>query len=819
MADKSKRSTAIEVTDRGVPAAPTWPAGAPQGASHALQESLQFQGEGEEEGLDWRRYFAAVYRYKWLILLVTAAGTGAGTVAARHLYKYEYSAQAKLWIQDENGGAGRNQGPLRSSLLLEDYSWVELLETYAVLEEVVRERFLYLSFPPQHVSLFHSIRLKERVRPGAYRLEVDSLGRAVTVSTQSGILVERSAVGDSIGASSLGVAWAPPADSLPPGLSADFSVVTYRIAAQRLKNRLNAWIDRDGSFMTVTLEGWDADEVANTLNAVIERYVALTADIKRARLGELRGILEEQLQIARQHLVSSEDALERFRVATITLPSEPASPVAPGLRLTEDPVFNNFFQMRVEEEQLRRDRLELQRILASVGSRLSTNAVEVIPSVRISSQVTVLLGVLTDKRAELQALQTRYTDEHPEVKRLIEEVEELELESIPAALGTLLSTVTTRRAELARRLASASQDLQRIPPRVIERSRLERARDIAEDLFTTLSQRYEEARLGEASSIPDVRILDRAVAPRSPNENDAPRFIFLAFAGSLGAALCGAILLDRLGRRVQYPTEVTRDMGLTILGSIPRVHHQNGKQDARDLHQVVEALRAIRMSLMHAYGGPMPLMLTVTSPGPAEGKSFVTSNLAIAYAEAGLRTLLIDGDVRRGHLDRMFHRARKPGLTDFLAGANSSDQVMYRTGYPGLSFIPCGTRHERAPDFLGATAMNDLLQGVREEFGVILVDSPPMTAGVDPLLLATATGNLMLVLRPGTSDRHLAEAKLAELERMPIRVLGAVLNDVRSSPVSRYYHEYSSYGLPGYEAKDEGGGEEDASKLLPRPTG
>ena len=115
--------------------------------------------------------------------------------------------------------------------------------------------------------------------------------------------------------------------------------------------------------------------------------------------------------------------------------------------------------------------------------------------------------------------------------------------------------------------------------------------------------------------------------------------------------------------------------------------------------------------------------------------------------------------------------------------------------------------------------MNDLLQGVREEFGVILVDSPPMTAGVDPLLLATATGNLMLVLRPGTSDRHLAEAKLAELERMPIRVLGAVLNDVRSSPVSRYYHEYSSYGLPGYEAKDEGGGEEDASKLLPRPTG
>jgi capsular exopolysaccharide synthesis family protein len=817
MAKKNKRSTAIEVAHRGVPAAPAWPAGPPERGAHAAREDLRTPGE--EEGLDWRRYFAAIYRYKWLILLVTAAGTGAGVVATRQLYQYEYSAEAKLWIEDEEGGSGRNQGPLRSSLLLDPYSWIELLETYAVLEEVVRDHYLYVSFPPQDSSLFHSLTLKERVRPGAYRLEVDGTDRTVTVSTRRGILVERSAVGDSIGAENLGFEWAPPADSLPAGLSAEFSVVTYRLAAQRLKSRLNAWIDRDGNFMTVTLEGWNPDEVANTLNAVIERYVALTADIKRVRLGELTGIIEQQLRIARQNLITTEDALESFRVATITLPSEPASPVAPGLRMTEDPVFNNFFQMRVEEEQLRRDRVELQRILASAGSRLSTNAVEVIPSVRTSSQLTALLEALTEKRAELQALRTRYTDEHPEVVRLVEEVEELELESIPTALGTLLSTVTNRQAELTRRLQSASQDLQRIPPRVIELSRLERARDIAEDLFTTLSQRYEEARLGEASSIPDVRILDRAVAPRSPNENEASRFILMAFAGSLGLAVLGAVVLDRSGRRIQYPTEVTRDMGLTILGSIPRVHRRNGRQDARDLHQVVEALRAIRMSLMHAYGGPMPLMLTVTSPGAAEGKSFVTSNLAIAYAEAGLTTLLVDGDVRRGHLHRMFHRSRKPGLTDFLVGAAPRDQVVHRTGYPGLSFVPCGTRQERAPDFLGSAAMYDLLQGVREEFGVILVDSPPMMAGVDPLLLASATGNLMLVLRTGTSDRHLAEAKLAELERMPIRVLGAVLNDVRSSPVSRYYHEYSSYGLLGYEAKGESDDEEDASKLLPRPAG
>ena len=98
---------------------------------------------------------------------------------------------------------------------------------------------------------------------------------------------------------------------------------------------------------------------------------------------------------------------------------------------------------------------------------------------------------------------------------------------------------------------------------------------------------------------------------------------------------------------------------------------------------------------------------------------------------------------------------------------------------------------------------------------MILVDSAPMAAGVDSFLLGSITGNLVLVLRTGTSDRHVAEAKLEELDRLPIRVLGAVLNDVRSNPVNRYYYQYSSYYLPGYELKNESDGEEEGGQLLP----
>ena len=816
MAKRKKRSTEIEAADHKVAAPAVWQEQSSEFPGRQLREDLRFQGG--EEGFDWHRYFAAAYRYKWLILLATAVGTGAGVVTTRKLYQYEYRAEATIWVEDE-GNVSRNRGPLRSGLLLNAYSWIELLETYAVLEEVVQERRLYLTFPPGDSSLFNSLTLKQRVRPGAYRLEVDGSGKTVTVSTQDGLLAERSSPGDSIGADELGFEWAPPAEDLRPGLSVDFTVVTYRSAAQQIKERLNASIQREGNFMTVRLAGSDAEEVATTLNAVVERYVDLTAEIKRARLTELTGIIQEQLQIARQNLSAAEKTLETFRVATITLPSEPASPLAPGLRMTRDPVFGNFFDMKIEQEQLRRDRVELQSILASsVSAGISTDAIEVIPSVRNSSGLVQLLQVLTEKHAELRALRDRYTDEHRDVSGLIDEIDDLESVSIPTALATLLSVVTAREADLEDRIGLASRDLQRIPPRVIEQARLERARAIAGELYTNLSRRYEETRLAEASSIPDVRILDRAVAPKSPVRNQAPRFIFMIFAGSLGASILVAVLLDRSGRRLQYPVEVTRDMGLTILGSIPRVHRRNGKQDERDLHQAKEAFRAIRMSLMYAYGGPAPLVVTVTSPGSSEGKSFVTSNLAIAYAEAGLRTLIIDGDVRRGRLHRLFLTARKPGLTDFLGGAVSREKVVRETPYPLLSFISCGTREQQAPDFLGSTAIRGLLDGSRQQFGVILVDSPPMAAGIDPLLLGSVTGNLVLVLRTGTSDRRVAEAKLEELDRMPIRVLGAVLNDVRSTPVSRYYYEYSSYYLPGYEATDESSGEEDATRLLPGPT-
>ena len=209
-------------------------------------------------------------------------------------------------------------------------------------------------------------------------------------------------------------------------------------------------------------------------------------------------------------------------------------------------------------------------------------------------------------------------------------------------------------------------------------------------------------------------------------------------------------------------------------------------------------MRGTCLNVLHAHGTG-PVIVTVTSPGRADGKSFVASNLAVAFADGGYRTLLVDGDVRCGTLHRTLKLARRPGLTDLLQGRAGQEQVVQPSAYGTLSFLGCGSRTHDGPALVGSAALPRALAWLRSSYDAIIVDSSPLAAGTDAFALGTATGTLLLVLRTGVSDGGLAQAKLQVMNHLPIRVLGAVLNDVRRD---RLYRNYSYY-LEGYEAQDE----------------
>src|SRR5437660_7371184 len=652
-----------------------------------------FDGDGAESGVDWRRVLSAVLRFKWLIATFTLIGTIAGVGATRFI-KPVYSAQTKIWI-DVEGRRGQDRGPtpIRPGQLLDAESWVDLLESYVVLDEVVRDQRLFVTTgSPADAQAVEKLGVADKYTPGAYRFTVDHSGQGYTLATADGVELERGTLGDSVG-TRYGLRWAPDASTVAPGRAVEFTLTTLRDAATSLADGIDARMDLDGNFLRVELRGPNPVRITAIVNAVAQRYVTVYADLKRQKLIELTKILGEQLQHSQDNLHGAEAALQRFREETITLPSDRPSgggaSVAAAAGGTaqagaRDPVFGSFFDMQISREQARRDREAVERLLLQAGdSGLSVEALSVVGLVQQNPELSQALTELTNKQAELRSLRYKYTDEYLPVQRLLGEIRTLQRQTIPTLARTLAGQLAAKETELGRRVDADSRTLRQIPARAIEEARLRRDATLAENLYTSLQAKYEEARLAEASSLSDVRVLDFAVVPRRPVKNTAPRVVLLGFFGSFALALMGAVLIDRIDPRVRYPDQVSREMGLTILGAVPHIR-------------------------------------------------------------AGVRP--------------------------------------ERSGRP-----------VRPPE--EGAGGGEAWRGVVLSLG----DSPPLSAVVDPLILGTLTGHLVVVLRTGFSHRDVASAKLEVLQRLPVRLLGAILNAVPAGEAYRYY----SYYLPGYEAVDE----------------
>ncbi len=718
---------------------------------------------------DWRRVFAAARRYRLLVGAVTIVGTAAGLGAARFL-KPVYQARATIWIQAaERPGdrAGGDQGPIQSAQLLgTSGGWLDLIRSRIVLDDVVRQSRLYLALKsPADTAAWTTLTVPGEVRPGSYRLEVDSTGRAFTLrDVDADVVLQQGSAGDSVGAV-LGFAWVPPAGTLRPGAVLRFQLIALSEAAIVLSDALRIRAAADGYFVRLERRGHDPDLITTTVNAVAHRLVVVAANLKRERLTELSSILQEQRDRAQASLRSAEGALTQFRVRNAVRPSEGPAQGADGRRTTADPTFARYVDLQVAAAALAHDREAIEQVLTSAGDRgVSVDELSMIGAVQRSQELTGALKELSDRQAELRVMSFRYADTHPPVRRLAQQVDTLARYVVPQLARTVMTGLAAREREMQQRADTIAGALQGAPPVALEEVRLERTQENAALLFSNLEQRYNEARLAEVSTVPDVRILEDAVRASRPVVNPAPLLVMLAFGVSLGAGVAGAMLRDRVDPAIRDPLQLTRAMGLPILGAVPHVPEGNGKRRGR-----------------------------------GDGKSFVTSNLAQAFAQVGYRTLLIDGDVRCGMLHRSLRGVRRPGLTDALADQVAAGNVVQSTPYPLLSFIGAGSRLHRGPELLCSDVMPRLLTEMRPHFDVILVDSAPLAAGVDPCALGMATGSMLLVLRTGVTDRMIAEAKVQVLQRLPIRLLGVALNDVRPGAAYSYY----AYSLAGYQVGDE----------------
>jgi len=576
----------------------------------------------------------------------------------------------------------------------------------------------------------------------------------------------------------------------PDAAGALLRVLSRDAAISQLLTELRVRPRMRTDIVDVAYSAPDPSRAQEVVNRVVDVFRAASAEAAQRQSRLRREFLESQLKVNDSLVADAQQALTAFRRRAHSDGSAQSS----GREQTELP------GLELQRQQLLAERRTDEELLAALQdggtSRKAIQAALSTPGVAPSPAVVQLNTQLFQyeiARDSLASLSTSHPD-LPRLNLLISSTEAKLLRAVQAGVQGAIASLDGRIAAINDLRARRAGNLQHDAEEARLTERVDNARKVADELRTE----YQKAGIAQAVTVGQVEIVDHATLPTKPAGIGLPEQLVLGLLVGLMLGTGGAFVAERVGRSIARRVEVEQ-LGLSVLGIVPRRGPETDKKGPGSADAAVEAFRGIRLNVLNAHGAPGPVVVAVTSPGSGDGKSFVSSNLALAFTYGNHRTLLVDADLRRGALHRALQLRREPGLTDLLVGKASPEQVLQSTTHPSLDFLASGSRRGDAPELLGSAPMADFMTGLRSSYGVIVVDTPPLGAGVDAFVLASLAGSLLIVLRLGKTDRELAEVKIDLLRQSPVRVLGAVLNDVRDGSEYRAY----TYYMDGYELTGE----------------
>jgi capsular exopolysaccharide synthesis family protein len=301
--------------------------------------------------------------------------------------------------------------------------------------------------------------------------------------------------------------------------------------------------------------------------------------------------------------------------------------------------------------------------------------------------------------------------------------------------------------------------------------------------------------------VSNVRILDRARPNPTPIRPSTSRNLALALVLGLLGGVALAFAVDYLDRSVTTQEQVEEQVGLTFLGIVPSLERSaDGKVQDLYVHTVpksaaAECLRAVRTNLLFMSPDKPLRKLLVTSSGPQEGKTTTATSLAITMAGSGNRVLLVDADMRRPRLHRIFGVRNDVGLSSLILGEGRLTETLCETAIPALFVLPCGPVPPNPAELLHTAAFQKLLAEMAERFDRVIVDSPPVGVVADAAVMSTHVDGTVLVLKAGRTSREVARKAVRQLRDVNANILGAVLNDLDLHKYGQhaYYYQYGYY--------------------------
>jgi len=296
-----------------------------------------------------------------------------------------------------------------------------------------------------------------------------------------------------------------------------------------------------------------------------------------------------------------------------------------------------------------------------------------------------------------------------------------------------------------------------------------------------------------------INVLDPPVIPMQPVNDRWYLLVLVAAAIGAAVATAGAYLLEFLDDRLVDVEQIQQVTGLTTLGTVPEVKLESADQTLIMLHNPhstdAEAIRVLRTNLLFASVDHKLSSLLITSPTPAEGKSFISSNLAVAFAQTGKRVILVDADLRKPTVHRIFALVNNVGVTSALVSdAGSLDSALQATEIPELRVMTSGPLPPNPSELLSSHKMQDLLRELQAHCDLVVIDSPPVLVVSDTAVLASHADGVLIAFSHDKLRRDPARNTIGALRQVQARILGVVLNRVEGSQHGYYYSYHKSYG-------------------------
>ena len=558
---------------------------------------------------------------------------------------------------------------------------------------------------------------------------------------------------------------------------------------------------RNSRLVKIISEGPSPEEVARAVNTLAEVYVQenLTRKIRASQ--DASDWIYKELEVLKKKVEESERALEQYKKETAII----------SLEKSQDIVIQKLAELNTAFTEVQIETMRAEVLYEKVKQASSQGKLmETISEVAENRLIHDLKVEYAQLESSYNKLSNVYKPEHPEMIRLKFQMEQMK-RSINTEIEKVMQTVVmeyevakSRQESLRKAMEEHKKKVQDLNEKAIQYRILSREAETNQKMYNTLLERLKEVKLSSGTKENNIMLLDRAEVPTLPFKPSLKVNLLVAVLVGMVAGTGLAFFTEYVDTAVKGPEEIKEEMQLPLLATIPNISGRKDIEKAKIALQkrrsnVSEAYRNLRTSLRFLSPDKVLKNILVTSAAPQEGKTLTLTNLGIALAQAGSKVLLVDGDLRRPALGKVFALDRSMGLTNFLVGESDSDlkSIIQTTEVDNLNVVTAGKLPPNPSELLDSQKMREFFECAGKLFDVVLYDSPPLAGMSDSIILANLMDGVIQVVRSGKTPKDLVLMGKEILTNANVQVIGVVLNDVNVYTGGYYYHYHYYHNYYG----------------------